>query len=151
MTTYISQSGLDELKKEHEQRSRATRREIAETISVAKELGDLSENFEYQDAKEQQALNESRIAQLEMMISNAVIVEQTSGNNVIGLGCTFAATVNGVEKTFSMVGSTEADPMAAKISNESPLGLALFGHEVGESVFVQTPNGAIEYKITGIK
>ncbi len=151
MTTYISQTGLDDLRKEYEQRSRETRREIAETISSAKELGDLSENFEYQDAKEQQALNEARIAQLEMMIHNAVIVNQTSGTGVIGLGCTFTAEVNGKEKTFTMVGSTEADPLAAKISNESPIGLALFGHGVGETVSVQTPNGSIEYKITAIK
>ena len=151
MTIYISQSRLDELRKEHDLRSHATRREIAETISSAKDLGDLSENFEYQDAKEQQALNEARIAQLETMIHDVVIVEQTSGNDIIGLGCTFTALVNGNEKTFSMVGSTEADPMVAKISNESPLGLALFGHGVGESVSVKTPNGSIEYKIIAIK
>jgi transcription elongation factor GreA len=151
MTTYISQLGLDDLKKEHEERAHDLRRQITETISCAKELGDLSENFEYQDAKEQQGLNEARIVQLEEMIQNAVIVEQTSGMELIGLGCTFTAVVNGKEKTFTMVGSTEADPVMAKISNESPLGQALFGHKAGECVFVETPNGIIEYKIIGIK
>lgn len=151
MTTYISQTGLDELKKEHEERVKGTRREIAETISSAKELGDLSENFEYQDAKEQQALNEARIVQLEGMIHDAVIVEQTQGNDMIGLGCTFVVIVNGKEKMYSLVGATEADPLAGKISNESPLGLALIGHRVGETVVVQTPNGSIDYQIVGIK
>lgn len=151
MTTYISQPGLDELKKEHEERVRETRRQIAETISSAKELGDLSENFEYQDAKEQQALNEARIMQLEEMIHNAVIVEETRGNDMIGLGCTFIVIVNGNEKTYSLVGATEADPLIGKISNESPLGLSLIGHMVGESVVVETPNGQIEYQIIGIK
>ena len=148
---YISQEGLDELKREHEQRTRQTRREISEIIASAKELGDLSENFEYQDAKEQQAVNESRILQLEEMINNAVIVESTTGNDQIILGCSFTANVNGKDKAFEMVGSSEADPIAGKISNESPLGMALIGHRVGELVHVATPNGMIEYKIIAIQ
>lgn len=148
---YISKSALVELKTELEERTKTTRREIADLISSAKEQGDLSENFEYQDAKEQQALNEARIAQLEGMIHNAVIVEETSGGVIVQLGCTFRASVNGIEKTYSMVGSHEAEPMAGKISNESPLGRALIGHSSGECVSVQTPNGEIEYKIIEIK
>ncbi|MBI5370226.1 transcription elongation factor GreA [Candidatus Uhrbacteria bacterium] len=150
MSMYISQGGLDELKREYQKRVKITRREIADAITSAKEQGDLSENFEYQDAKEQQALNEARIAQLEGMIHDAVIVEQTQGNDTIELGCTFLALVNGAEKTFSLVGSTEADPIAGKISNESPLGRALYGHGPGEMVDVQTPNGSIQYKIISI-
>ncbi len=148
---YISQQGLEELKRELEERTRQTRRTIAETISAAKELGDLSENFEYQDAKEQQALNEARILQLEDMVRNAVIVEQTTGNDKIILGSTFTALVGTQEKTYQMVGSTEADPLGGKISNESPLGRALIGHKVGDRVAVETPNGAIEYKIISIE
>lgn len=151
MTIYISQTRLDELKREHTERTRVTRGKIAEMISTAKELGDLSENFEYQDAKEQQALNEARILQIEDMIHDVVIVEQSTGNDLIGLGCTFSALVGGKEKTFSMVGSTEADPLAGKISNESPLGRALYGHRAGETVSVETPNGSIEYKILAIQ
>lgn len=151
MTIYISQPGLDELKREHTERTRVTRGEIAEMISSAKELGDLSENFEYQDAKEQQALNEARILQIEDMVHDVVIVEQSTGNDLIGLGCTFSALVGGKEKTFSMVGSTEADPLTGKISNESPLGCALYGHRAGETISVETPNGAIEYKILAIQ
>ncbi len=148
---YISQEGLEELKKELAMRTRQTRREIAETISVAKELGDLSENFEYQDAKEQQSLNEARILQIENMIREAVIVEESTGNNQIILGCSFSAFVSNQEKTYSLVGSAEADPLLGKISNESPLGMALLGHRVGETVEVKTPGGLIHYKIISIK
>lgn len=151
MSVYLSQSALDEFKREFEERTREKRREIAEAISTAKEHGDLSENFEYQDAKEQQALNEARILQLEEMIHDAVVVEETSGGAEIGIGCTFVAHVHGATKTFSIVGSTEADPIAGKISNESPLGRALLGRAVGEVICVDVPNGKIEYTIIEIK
>lgn len=151
MPVYISQEGLEELKREHVLRTRETRRVIADAISSAKELGDLSENFEYQDAKEQQSLNEARILQVEAMIQQAVIVEETSGGEQIELGCTFIAQVHGVEKTFSLVGSMEADPLAGKISNESPLGRALMGRAKGDVVCVTVPNGTIEYTILKIK
>lgn len=148
---YISQSGLDELKREHEERTRQTRRNIAELLSAAKELGDLSENFEYQDAKEQQALNEARIMQLDDLIRDAIIMESSVGNDQIILGCTFTARVNNLDKTYSIVGSMEANPLSGKISNESPLGLALLGHRVGETVSVKTPNGSIDYHILAIQ
>jgi len=151
MPVYISKEGLEELRREHLQRTRETRKEIAEAISSAKELGDLSENFEYQDAKEQQALNEARILQVEAMIHQAVIVEETSGGMQIELGCTFVAQVNGGEKTFSLVGSMEADPLTGKISNESPLGRALIGRAKDDVVSVPVPNGIMEYTILEIK
>lgn len=147
---YLSQEKLDELKQELEERSRVTRRKISEIIEAAKELGDLSENFEYQDAKEQQALNEARIVQLEGMVHNAVLIAPTSGAEKIDLGGSFVVLVNGVEKTFSLVGSTEADPVSGKISNESPLGRAFFGREAGETVHIDVPTGKIEYKIVKI-
>ncbi|MBM5789509.1 transcription elongation factor GreA [Candidatus Parcubacteria bacterium] len=147
---YISKEGLEKLKQELDQRVHDTRRNIAEAISVAKEHGDLSENFEYQDAKEQQALNEARIAQLEEMVHNAVVVEETSGGDVIQLGCTFRARINGREKTYQMVGSHDADPVACKISNESPLGRALIGHGAGEDILVKTPAGEVAYTILEI-
>lgn len=150
MPIYISKKGLEELQQEHILRTRTTRREIAELISFAKDLGDLSENFEYADAKEQQALNEARIGQLETMMHDVVLVEETSGNDVIGLGCRFTSAVNGVEKIFVMVGSTEADPIQGKISNESPLGMALIGRRLGETIAVTVPSGIIEYKIIQI-
>ncbi len=151
MPTYISKEGLEDLKIEIKRRRVEDRKQIAEDISQAKELGDLSENFEYQDAKERQGLNESRIMQLESMIMDAVLVEQSSGNDVISLGATFVVEANGVEKTYSMVGSTEADPIGGKISNESPIGTAFQGAREGDEVTVETPSGEIQYKILKIE
>jgi transcription elongation factor GreA len=151
MPTYISKQGLEDLKTEIQTRRTKDRKQIAEDISQAKELGDLSENFEYQDAKERQGLNESRIVQLEGMIMDAVVVEQSSGNTEISLGATFVVVANGAKKTYSMVGSTEADPLAGKISNEAPIGQAFFGAREGDKVVVDAPSGEIEYEILSIE
>jgi len=150
MSTYVSQERLDEMKEELVKRTKVTRREIAEQIARAKEFGDLSENFEYQDAKEQQGLNEARILELEAKIQDAVVVEATTGGDEVVLGATFTAEVNGKTKTFSIVGSTEASPMDGKISNESPIGQAFLGHKVGDSVDVTVPSGVMTYKIISI-
>ncbi len=151
MPTYISAEGLEALKEERARRSRETRRAIAEKISAAKELGDLSENFEYHEAKEQQGLNETRIIQLDIMINDVVIVKESTGGDYVTLGTTFNVELNGVEKTFRMVGSSEADPIAAKISNESPLGMAFMGRHTGDVIDIQTPSGLQQYKIKSIK
>ncbi len=150
MSTYVSQERLDEMKEELVIRTKVTRREIAEQIARAKEFGDLSENFEYQDAKEQQGLNEARVLELEAKIRDAVLVEATTGGDEVVLGATFTAEVNGKTKTFSIVGSTEASPMDGKISNESPIGQAFLGHKVGDSVDVTVPSGVMTYKIVSI-
>ncbi len=151
MPTYISHEGLEELKKEFTHRSKITRFEIAERIADAKELGDLSENFEYHEAKEQQALNETRIVNLEGMIHDAVLIEKSHGKSEIALGVTFVALFNGKEKTFSIVGSTEADPLSGKISNESPIGLAFYGKKPGDSVEIETPRGNVTYEVISIQ
>ncbi|OGL61780.1 hypothetical protein A3E97_01930 [Candidatus Uhrbacteria bacterium RIFCSPHIGHO2_12_FULL_47_12] len=151
MPTYLSKQGLEDLKAEHAKRITQIRKEIAEKISAAKELGDLSENFEYHEAKEQQGLNESRVVQLADMIRDAVIVNESTGGTSLGLGTTFVVEVNGAQKTYSLVGSNESDPMSGKISNESPIGLAFMGHEVGDLIEIQTPGGAMTYKIISIK
>lgn len=150
MPTYISAEGLQKLIDELETRKMVTRREIADKIGAAKELGDLSENFEYADAKEQQGTNEVRIANLESMIKDCVVVEQQSGGDVIQLGTTFVVEVNGAQKTFSIVGRNEANPLTGQISNESPLGQAFIGHSVKESVSVAVPSGTMIYKIVSI-
>ena len=147
---YISQGGLDELKSELEKRSKATRKEITKRIEEAKELGDLSENFEYHDAKDQQGLNEARIAEIEAMIKNAVVIEASSGGT-IGLGSTFSAEFNGKAREFQLVGAAEANPMEGKISNESPLGKAFLGKLEGDSVEVEVPSGIATYRITEVK
>lgn len=151
MPTYISADGLAKLEAEFEKRKKETRREIADRIESAKELGDLSENFEYHEAKEQQALNESRIMELESMIRDVVLVEQKTGGHEVSLGATFVVEMDGVQKTFEMVGSNEANPLEGKISNESPLGQAFLGRGVGEEVEVEVPSGTMAYKIIEIK
>lgn len=150
MPTYISAEGLKQLEAEMVRRRTTERREIAERIETAKELGDLSENFEYHEAKEAQAMNEARVMELEAMIKDAVIVESQTGGTEVTLGSTFTVEVGGAKKVFEMVGSSEADPMAGKISNESPLGQAFIGRGKGEVVDVQVPSGTVSYKIVSI-
>lgn len=150
MPTYLSQEKLDELKRELETRKKETRREIAERISQAKELGDLAENFEYHEAKDAQGMNETRIQQLEGMILDAVIVEETSGGNMIQLGVSFEAQSDGASKTFQIVGASEANPLEGKISNESPIGNAFLGAKVGETINVEIPSGTVRYTIKRI-
>lgn len=113
-------------------------------------MGDLSENFAYHEAREQQGLNESRILVIQAMLLNAVIVEETKGGS-IGLGSTFVVSVNGAEKTFSIVGESEANPMEGKISNVSPLGVAFLGHTAGDTVEVEVPSGKMVYNIVRMK
>lgn len=150
MPTYISAEGLKKMEEELENRRTVVRREIAEKIGDAKELGDLSENFEYQEAKEQQGSNEVRIAELESMIKDCVIVTSQTGGDAITLGTTFVAQVNGMKKTFQIVGSNEANPIEGKISNESPIGQAFIGHAVGDEVAITVPSGTMVYKIVEI-
>jgi transcription elongation factor GreA len=151
MPTYISQAGLEELKTEYQKRKTTTRKEIAERIAAAKELGDLSENFEYHEAKEQQGLNEANILELEAKINDAVIIKASFGEDLINIGTTFVVELDGQEKTFELVGSTEANPLEGRISNESPLGQAFIGHKTGESIEVELPVGVKQYKIKKIK
>lgn len=148
--TYISAEGLQQLKDELEFRMKTHRQKIAQMISDAKELGDLSENFEYHDAKEQQGMNEVRIAQIQHMLSNAVIVDAKVGGTV-GLGTRFTVKAGTLEKTFEVVGENEADPLAGKISNVSPLGKAFLGKSVGDKADVTVPSGVMTYEILKIE
>jgi len=149
-THYMSQEKLDELIQELQERKTAGRKEIAVTLEYAKSLGDLSENFEYHDAKDRQATNEKRIIILEDMIKNAVIIQQQSGGSVIDLGVTFLVERDQKEMTFQIVGSNEANPLEGKISNESPMGEAFIGARVGEVVVVETPAGHAQYTVKAI-
>ncbi|MFH1631553.1 MAG: transcription elongation factor GreA [bacterium] len=149
---YVSEEGLQALKDELENRKTTLRREIAEKISVAKEQGDLSENFEYQDAKDQQAENETRILLLEELIKSAVLVEHREGESTISIGATFKVELeDGSTKDFELVGATETDPLAGKISNESPLGQKFIGTAAGDTIEVKTPSGTVKYKIISIE
>lgn len=147
--THLSAEGLQQLKDELIYRSKTLRQQISQKISDAKELGDLSENFEYHDAKEQQGQNEMRIATLQHMIATAQIVEAKVGGS-INLGSRFTVKVGTLERNFELVGESEANPMEGKISNVSPLGAAFIGKHVGDTVDVTVPSGTVTYEVIKI-
>lgn len=148
---YVSAEGLERLKQELRELKTVKRREAAGRIEVAKALGDLAENAEYHEAKDALALLENRIYEIELITKDAQVIEDQAGKKgVVQVGSTVMVEVRGTNKTFSIVGSNEADPAAGKISNESPIGLALLGAKVGETVDVHTPAGTIEYRIVQI-
>lgn len=146
----ISQEGYDKLKREYDFLTTVKRKEIADRIEKAKELGDLSENAEYSDAKDEQAFNEGRILDITNFLKNLTVVENGSGKNEIMMGSKISAEINGLTREFTIVSFNEADPTTGKISNESPLGMALIGKRKKDVVKVRTPKGEVEYKIVKI-
>jgi len=147
---FVSPDGLEKLKQELAERE-ADRKNISERIGVAKEQGDLSENFEYHAAKEEQGQNESRIHDLKQLLKDAIVVEDTKGGTSVSLGTKFTAKLpTGMEKQFQLVGATETDPVQGKISNESPLGEAFHGAKPGDEIAVNTPSGEMNYKVISI-
>jgi len=150
---YLTPEGLEEKKKELDHLVNVRRQEIADAIQQAKEFGDLSENAEYENAKNQQAFIEGRIATLEKMIANAVLITKSSCSKdcLVQVGSTVEIkNASGKKQTYTIVGSAESDPLQGKISNESPLGKSLLGHQVGDTVEVPTPSGLNEITITAI-
>lgn len=147
---YMTKEGKEKLEKELEYLKTDRRQEVVERIKIARDFGDLSENSEYDAAKDEQAFVEQRITQIEKMIRNAVIIENNETNaNIVSLGksVTFIELPDGEEETYTIVGSAEADPFEGKISNDSPMAKAILGKEVGEEVTVPTPGGDIQVKI----
>jgi transcription elongation factor GreA len=138
---YLTQEGLTELQDKLHQLKTIRRREIADAIHTAKEQGDLSENAEYASAKEEQTRIEQEIADLEATVKHAQVITK-SGNGKISIGNTVKLDCSGQEKIYRIVGSNEANPLAGKISNESPMGQALLGKKKGESVSIPTPAGS---------
>jgi len=150
---YVTSEAYKALKQELEELKTKKRKEIAEIIQDAKELGDLSENAAYQEAKDAQSVLETRILQLEMFLKNISIIRHASNNHVIELGSTIevkSLTKSRNKKVFTIVGSHEAKPIEGRISNESPLGKAFLGREKGEIILVNTPQGEVKYKILKI-
>jgi len=148
---YFSEEGLAKLKKELEERKTKTRQEIAQRLEYAKSLGDLSENSEYQEAKESQMLNESTIAELEDTLRRSVLVHKSLSSDIVEIGSKVTVEAKGsAQLSFSIVGANEAAPLENKISHESPLGRALIGHKKGDKVSAQTPKGPVEYKIIDV-
>lgn len=150
---YLSREGFEHLKKELEHLQNIQRKEIAERLEYAKSLGDLSENAEYQTAKDDQLAAEARIAQIEEILGSAVLIStEKSHGSVIDFGSTVTVKKDGHSQPerYTIVGSEECDPLSQKISNDSPLGRALFHRKKGEEVTVLTPKGEIKYKILDI-
>lgn len=145
----ISEEGYNKLQEELNILTTAKRREIADRIEKAKELGDLSENAEYSEAKEAQAFNEGRIAEITSLLKNITVVKEHAKNE-IGMGSKITVESHGKEKEFIIVSFNEADPLAGKVSNESPMGLAFLNKKIGDTVTVHTPKGDIKYKIKKI-
>ena len=148
--TYISKDGLDKLRQELEEMVSIRRPEIAGRIHDAKEHGDLTENAEYEDAKNEQAFVEGRIQTLEALIKNATIIDENHSTEHVQIGSTVKVSSDDGEESFTIVGSAEARPTEGRISNESPVGRALLGKRKGENVTVSVPAGDIAYTIVAI-
>ena len=148
--TYISKDGLEKLRHELEELVSARRPEIAQRIHDAKEHGDLTENAEYEDAKNEQAFVEGRIQLVEALIKNATIIDEHHSTEHVQIGSTVKVSSDDGEESFTIVGSTEARPTEGRISNESPVGRALLGKKKGEKVLVKVPAGDFTYKVVSI-
>jgi len=146
---YLTAAGLAKLKTELKGLIAVDRPRVAARIHEAKLDGDLSENAEYEDAKQEQSFLEGRIATLELQLRNAAVIEKSNGDSV-GIGSKVVIEGGDGEETFTIVGSAEASPREGRISNESPVGVALMGHRKGDTVVVNAPAGPIEYTVVRI-
>lgn len=150
---YMTAEGKEKLEHELDHLKTEKRKEVVERIKIARSFGDLSENSEYDAAKDEQAFVEAKITQLEQMVRNAVIIEDDESTDVVKIGksVTFQELPDGDEETYMIVGSAESDPFSGKISNDSPMARSLIGLSVGEEVSVSTPGGEIRVKITKVQ
>lgn len=150
----MTHEGKQKLENEVEQLKTVRRKEVVERIKIARSFGDLSENSEYDAAKDEQAFVEGRITQLENMIRNAVIIEDNGEESTVvtlGKTVTFKELPNGDEEAYTIVGSAEADPFEGRISNDSPIAKSLLGKQIGEKVAIQTPGGEMQVEIISVK
>ena len=148
--TYLSKDGLEKLRTELDEMTSVKRPEVAQRIHDAKEHGDLSENAEYEDAKNEQAFVEGRIQTLQALIKNATIIDENHSTDHVQIGSTVAVMSDDGKESFTIVGSTEAKPTEGRISNESPVGRALLGKKKGEKIVVKVPAGDFTYTIVSI-
>ena len=148
----LTKEGLEKLQAELERLKTEGRTEIAEKIRVARGYGDLSENSEYDEAKNEQAKTEARIVELEKMLENVVIIEDGVDSDTVTIGVTVTVFDEEFEEelTYRVVGPAEADPMNGLISDDSPVGKALVGSKVGDEVTAEAPMGELKFKILGI-
>lgn len=146
-------AGKQKLEEELEQLITVKRKEVVERIKIARSFGDLSENSEYDSAKEEQGFVEGRISTIESMLRNAIIIQEDEGQkDVVTLGktVTFIELPDGEEEEYTIVGSAEADPFEGRISNDSPIAKALLGHKVNDVLKISTPGGDMEVRIVSI-
>ena len=150
---YMTQEGYEAAKKQLEYLQTVKRAEIVERIAEARSHGDLSENAEYDAARNEQAANEGEIAELEYKVKNAEIIEETEDNSVVHIGSKVTVRDFDLDEdvVYSIMGTTEVDPMNNIISNESPVGAALLKHKKGDTVTVKAPNGEYQLKILKIE
>lgn len=148
---YLTKEGLEKLKEELNNLVLNKRKEVATRIKEAKEFGDLSENSEYEEAKNEQAFIEGRIAEIQKILKNSVLISNRgkSGDKV-SVGSKVTVEIEGELTEFIIVGSHEANPMEGKISNESPIGQALLNKKIGEEIEVEVPAGKLIYKVKKI-
>lgn len=145
----ITESGQHELERELEE-LKSRRGEIADKIAAARDFGDLSENAEYDAAREAQGLLETRITEIETILQNASII-QAGSSSTVTLGSTVELEANGKTVVYTVVGPVEADPLEGKVSNESPIGQALMGKAVGDTVTISTPKGELAYTVVALR
>lgn len=149
----VTGEGLKKMKEELDYLKNVRRKEVSDAIGVARSFGDLSENSEYDEAKNEQALVESRIVQIEAMLKNVKILDEDElTNDIVSVGSKIKLFDKEFDEEvdYQIVGSTEADPMSGRISDESPVGQSLLGHKVGDVVEVETPGGGCLYEVLEI-
>lgn len=152
MDNYISKEKLEELEKKLKELETTKRFEIAERLKKAKEHGDLSENFDYTQAKEDQERLEREISRISQMIKDVKVIKKSKDTNVVFVGHTvILQNKNGDELEVTIVGSQDTDPISGKISNTSPIGKAVIGHKIGDTIIANTPKGKVKFKISKIK
>ncbi len=148
---HITPEGLEAVRHELNELTTVRRPAIVAKIKAAREFGDLSENFEYHAAKNEQGMMEARINELQSIIKHHVLIKTTKGSGVVAMGSTVKFQEDGEgEESYRIVGPAEADPKAGRVSYESALGKALIGHRVGDEVEVKTPNGSYRVRIVGV-
>jgi transcription elongation factor GreA len=150
--TFVTHEGYEKLEQDLNHLRTVRRQEVARRLHDALEEGDILENAELEDARNEQAFVEGRILMLENMLRNAVIIEDTGPRDTVGVGSRVTVVEgDGPPETYHVVGSAEADPSKGLISNESPLGQALIGRKVGEKALVNAPDGVLEFEVVGIQ
>jgi len=149
-TVYLTKQGLKKLKKEYKELVEVKRPQLVKRIARAREMGDLSENSEYQDARDKLRFLDDQIVELQKSLSKPVVIEHSSDSQVVGLGCQVFVRIGKDRQSFVLVGELEADPGKRRISYQSPLGRAFIGKKVGDKVKVVVPAGEIVYLIEKI-